>query len=102
MKIRKVAVVAMVAALAVPMVAAPAGAVRPSGTCGFGFEVKTIAETLPLVSAGSPNPPEVLLASLQGLDVNDDDLVYVKDLPDTPGSPSYVRNVVDNTAAAGR
>ena len=102
MTIRKVALVAMIAALAVPMVAAPAGAVRPNGACGFGFELKTIAETLPLVSEGSPNPPEVLLTSLQGLDVNDDDLVCVKDLPDTPGSPSYVRNVVDNTAAAGR
>ena len=37
-------------------------------------------------------------AILQGLDKDDDDLLCVKDLPDTPGSPSYVRNIVDNTA----
>lgn len=60
----------------------------------------TIEDTLPLVSEGSPNPVDVLLAALQGIDKNDDDLVCVKDLPHTPGSPSYVRNVVDNTAHA--
>jgi hypothetical protein len=58
----------------------------------------TIQDTLPLVSEGSPNSPEVLLGALQGIDKNDDDLVCVKDMPDTPGSPSYVRNVVENTA----
>jgi hypothetical protein len=83
----------------VPTVSAlPASAVRPTAECGLGFELMTI-ETLPLVSEGSPNPPEVLLEALQAIDKNEDELVCVKDLPDTPGSPSYVRNVVDNTAA---
>lgn len=78
--------------------AAPAGAGHPQGRCGSGFDLMTIEETLPLVSEGSPNPVDVILGALQGIDKNDDDLVCVKDLPDTPGSPSYVRNVVDNTA----
>jgi hypothetical protein len=76
-----------------------AAADKPNGHCGFGFELMTIQETLSLVSEGSPNSPEVLLGALEGYDKNDDDLVCVKDLPDTPGSPSYVRNVVDNTAS---
>ena len=102
MDLRKVAASVAIVTAVVAVTAAPVMAVRPSAHCGFGFELMTIEETLPLVSEGSPNPPDVLLAALEGWDVNDDDLVCVKDLPDTPGSPSYVRNVVDNTAATGR
>ena len=95
---RRSITVLVVSAIAFVSAAAPAGAGHPLGRCGRGFELMTIEETLPLVSEGSPNPIDVLLAALQGIDKNDDDLVCVKDLPDTPGSPSYVRNVVDNTA----
>ena len=73
---------------------------RPQAGCGRAFDLMTIEETLALVSDGSPNPPEVLLEALRGLDKNGDELVCVKDQPDTPGSPSYVRNVHDNTASA--
>jgi hypothetical protein len=73
-----VTVVATVSAL-------PASAVRPTAECGLGFELMTIEETLPLVSEGSPNPPEVLLEALQAIDKNDDELVCVKDLPDHAG-----------------
>jgi hypothetical protein len=62
----------------------------------------TIEDTLPLISEGSPNPVEVLRAALQAIDKNDDDLVCVKDQPDTRGSPSYVRNIVDNTRGRPR
>jgi hypothetical protein len=86
------------AALAVSSAVAPAQADRPQALCGLGFELMTIEQTLVLVSDGSPSPIDALLAALQGFDKNDDDLVCVKDLPDTPGSPSFVRNVVDNTA----
>lgn len=95
---RRSIIVLVVSAIAIVSTAAPAGADHPRGRCGLGFDLMTIEDTLPLVSEGSPNPVEVLLAALQGIDKNDDDLVCVKDLPDTPGSPSYVRNVVDNTA----
>jgi hypothetical protein len=90
--------VLILSAIALMSAAAPAGAGHPQGRCGRGFELMTVDDTLPLVSEGSPNPVDVLLAALQAIDKNDDDLVCVKDLPDTPGSPSYVRNVVDNTA----
>jgi hypothetical protein len=90
--------VLILTAIALIAATAPADAGRPRGRCGAGFELMTIEDTLPLVSEGSPNPVDVLLAALQAIDKNEDDLVCVKDLPDTPGSPSYVRNVVDNTA----
>lgn len=76
-----------------------AHAERPNARCGLGFELITIEDLLPLVADGSPNSPEILLAALQGLDKNDDNLLCAKDMPDTPGSPSYVRNTVDNTAS---
>ncbi len=81
---------------------APASAQRPRAACGLGFELITIDDLLLLVSDGSPNSPEVLLAALEGLDRNGDDLLCAKDLPDTPGSPAYVRNTVDNTARTVR
>jgi hypothetical protein len=90
--------VAGLATLVISSAVPPAQADRPQARCGFGFELMTIGQTLVLVSDGSPNPKDVLLAHLQGLDKNGDNLVCVKDLPDTPGSPSFVRNVVDNTA----
>ena len=86
------------ATLVVSSAVPPAQADKPQALCGFGFELMTIQRTLELVSDGSPTPIGDLLAALQRLDKNDDDLVCVKDLPDTPGSPSFVRNVVDNTA----
>lgn len=82
--------------------AGPAAAERPSAACGLGFELIAIEDLLPLVSDGSPNSPEVLLAALHGLDKNGDEWLCAKDLPDTPGSPSYVRNTVDNTASSQR
>lgn len=95
---RRLITVGVLSAIVSVSSAAPAGAGHPQGRCGRGFDLMTIEDTLPLVSEGSPNPVEVLLAALQGIDKNDDGLLCVKDLPDTPGSPSYVRNVVDNTA----
>lgn len=95
---RRPITVLVLSAIVLLSAATQAGAGHPLGRCGRGFVLMTIEDTLPLVSEGSPNPVDVLLTSLQGIDKNDDDLVCVKDLPDTPGSPSYVRNVVDNTA----
>jgi hypothetical protein len=88
-----------VSVIALGASAAPATAAHPVGMCGRGFVLMTIDDTLPLVSDGSPLSVAELEVILQGLDKNDDDLVCVKDLPDTPGSPSYIRNVVDNTAS---
>ena len=91
------------AALALSLaLAGPAAAERPRAACGLGLELITIEDLLPLVSDGYPNSPEVLLAALEGLDVNNDGLLCAKDMPDTPGSPSYVRNTVDNTAKTVR
>ena len=90
--------VAGLATLAVSSAASPAQAAKPQALCGFGFELMTIEQTLVLVSDGSPTPVDALMAALQGFDKNDDDLICVKNLADTPGSPSFVRNVVDNTA----
>ena len=87
------------AALATISAVPPAQAAKPQALCGIGFELMTIEQTLVLVSDGSPTPIDALLTALQRFDKNDDDLVCVKDLPDTPGSPSFVRNVVDNTAS---
>lgn len=95
---RALLITALTLGLTVGMVS-PASAGRPEARCGLGFELITIDDLLPLVSDGSPNSPEVLLAALQGLDKNDDDLLCAKDMPDTLGSPSYVRNTVDNTAS---
>lgn len=95
---RRIILVTVLCLIALAATVNPASAQKPQGRCGFGFDLMTIEETLPLVSEGSPNSVEDLLAALQARDTNSDDLVCVKDLPDTPGSPSYVRNVVDNTA----
>lgn len=97
---RRVLTIVVVAGLGFASAVAPAAAARPQAGCGSGFASMTIQQTLVLVSEGSPNSDDVLLAALEKYDKNDDDLVCVKDLPDTPGSPSYVRNVVDNTAQA--
>jgi hypothetical protein len=99
---RRIILLVAAATAVVGVVAAPANAERPRAACGLGFELITIDDLLPLVSDGSPNSPEVLLAALEGLDKNDDDLLCAKDMPDTPGSPSYVRNTVDNTASTSR
>ncbi len=96
---RRLFAVVGLSAIAFGATAAPAAAAHPQGRCGGGFGLMTIGDTLPLVSEGSPLSVAELEAILQGLDKNDDDLVCVKDLPDTPGSPSYIRNVVDNTAS---
>ncbi len=99
---RRLLIVAVLCLTTLASTTGLAAADKPNGRCGFGFELLTIQDTLALVSDGSPNSPEVLLGALEGRDTNDDDLVCVKDLPDTPGSPSYVRNVVDNTASTRR
>lgn len=98
---RRTASITVLVAVSVLALTGPVQAARPRAACGRGFELLTIEQILPLVADGSPSTPEELLAVLEALDRNGDELLCAKDLPDTPGSPSYVRNVVDNTASTG-
>ena len=89
-------------ALAIAM-AVPALAVKPIGVCpNRQFEALTYAEFLAL--SRSVGVPEEFLgadhfAAFQAFDKNNDGLVCIKDLPDTPGHlGGWVFNAIDNTA----
>ena len=95
---RSLAVLAVAGLLG--LTAAPSEAVKPTGVCSRAFDMTTFEEALVLAhETGVPVPDEELLMVLAGVDRNQDEVLCFKDMPDTPGLPSFFMNVVDNTAS---
>lgn len=70
------------------------------GSCPAGWETWTIEAAVEFkLALGYPLTREELLARADALDANDDQIVCLLDLPDTPGIPPYISNVLDNKAS---
>ena len=99
--------VCLLAVAALLISSMPALAVKPVGECpNPKFTAMTYSEFRQL-SIDVGVPLELLgpehLAAFDGFDKNDDGLVCIMDLPDTPGHlGSWVFNAIDNTAAPHR
>jgi len=78
-----------------------AAAAAPQRACptGGGYDLLTFQQSRDLViDAGFPGDISRLNEFLVFTDVNDDQRLCVKDIPDTPGNPPYVFVFVDNGA----
>jgi hypothetical protein len=98
MKFKVASLVAATLIVAVIGTAAPAGAGKPSLGCPTGWSPGEV--TLAQAIALAPDVPvEIIEAGFNFYNRNGDDRVCIKDLPDTPGLPSVVVNMVDNNAS---
>ena len=98
-------------ALALPIllslaVAAPALAAKPVRECpnaASGFAPMTIEATIAMGVAlgGPPDLADAFLPVGEAIDANDDPILCVQDRPNTPGSPAWLFNAVDNVSNAG-
>lgn len=52
-----------------------------------------------LIEMAPTVPPEIIEAAVSRFDKNDDGRVCIMELPDTPGIPSVVVNLIDNNAS---
>lgn len=93
------------ALLMLTSVAGPASADRPIAGCPPGFidEAFTLEAALEYkaLANGGPLPPQAVdyfTGYFASTDKNGDDLVCMKDLPDTPGIPPFVTQLMDNVA----
>ena len=89
-----VLVVAAVCLLA----AAPLASGKPAGgSCPAGWETWTIEEAVELkLALGYPLTREELLARANAFDENNDGIVCLFDIRDSPGTPAYIGLVSDN------
>jgi len=70
------------------------------GSCPAGWETWTLEEAVELkLALGYPLAREEFLARARALDENDDEIVCLLDLPDTPSNPPYLGLVSDNIAS---
>jgi hypothetical protein len=68
------------------------------GSCpGGAWEAWTIEDAVEYkLALGYPLTREELLVAANAVDMNDDGIVCLFDLPDSPGTPAYVGLVADN------
>ena len=96
MKARRLLLVSILACLPVAGAAIPAGAIPPTGDCPPAFGGPSSFEQI-LIDFPPPSevPPEVIIATLDFFDKNDDEMLCFFDLP-----PAGVNlNLIDNSAS---
>ena len=83
-------------------VAGPASAVRPIAGCPPGFidDAFTLEAALEYKAPLPPEGVEYFSGYFRTTDRNGDGLVCMKDLPDTPGIPRSVTQLMDNVASS--
>jgi hypothetical protein len=70
------------------------------GSCPAGWETWTVEAAVDFkLALGYPLTREELLARANAVDANDDQIVCLLDLPDTPAIPPYISGVLDNLAS---
>lgn len=98
---RKLLAVLTVAAGGVLAAASGGAAAPPNSGCPPSFEAESFAAAVARIQAeGYTGEIAPFLAFLEQTDMNDDQVVCVKDLPDTPGNQPWQHVYVDNVAAA--
>jgi hypothetical protein len=90
------------AMLMLASVAGPAFADRPIAGCPPGFidDAFTLEEALAYKVGLPTGSVEYFTGYFASTDKNGDGLVCMKDLPDTPGIPPYVTQLMDNVASS--
>jgi hypothetical protein len=96
---RRLIAVLIVSLLPVLGLVSPASATKPARGCPDSFQLVSPEQAAQiLVDNGSPYTVQQLVPRIAVYDTNSDGNVCIQDLPDTPGTPSYIANFIDNTA----
>ena len=97
---RKLLAVLTIGAFGVLAAASGGAAAPPDSGCPPPFAATSFAAAVARIQAeGYTGEIAPFLAFLEQTDMNDDQVVCVKDIPDTPGNPPTAHIYVDNVAA---